>query len=74
VDEPVVDEDDINILIKIKEIFFALKEDKVDWADLISDKEKRMTELGIKQADDGQLISHKDMRNNINQWLNEKRK
>ncbi len=68
----IVETDDINILVKIKEIFFALTEGKVDWADLISDKEKRMIESGLKQADEGQLISHEQMRSQINKWMDEK--
>ncbi len=69
----IVETDDINILVKIKEIFFALKEGKVDWADLISDKEKRMIELGLKQSKEGKVISHKEMRSKIDQWFDQKR-
>ena len=70
----IVETDDISILAKIKEVFFALKEDKIDWADLLSDKEKQMIDTGLKQANDGELISHKEIRNSINKWINEKQK
>lgn len=70
----IVETDDINILVKIKEVFFALKSDTVDWADLISDKEKKMIETGLKQADEGNLISHDQVRTSINEWIKAKQK
>ena len=70
----IVETDDINILAKIKEVFFALKSEQLDWADLLSDKEKRMIDIGIQQAEEGKLISHQQMRASINDWIKEKRK
>ena len=70
----IVETDDIDILAQIKEVFFALKSGQLDWADLLSDKERRMMEKGIIQADKGQLISHEQMRKNIKEWIKEKRK
>ncbi len=70
----IVETDDINILVKLKEVFFALKSGQLDWADLISDDEKRKIELGLKQAEEGNFISHEEVRKNIDQWFNEKQK
>ena len=68
----IVETDDVNVLAKIKEIFFALKSDTVDWADLISDQEKKMIETGLEQADKGSLISHDQVRNRIDEWIKAK--
>ena len=48
-----VETDDVNILSKIKEVFYALKSDQVDWADLISDNEKKMIDAGLTDANEG---------------------
>ena len=70
----IVETEDINVLVKIKEVFFALKSDKVDWADLISDQEKKMIETGLEQADQGTLISHEQVRNRIDEWIKTKQR
>ena len=70
----IVETDDVNILSKIKEVFYALKSDQVDWADLISDNEKKMIDAGLKDANEGKLISHDQVRKRIYKWFDEKRK
>ncbi len=70
----IVETDDINILVKLKEVFFALKSGQLDWADLISNDERTKIETGLKQADKENLISHEQVRKRIDQWINDKQK
>lgn len=68
----IVETDDVNILAKIKDIFYALKSGQ-DWTKSISEEERKMIEIGLKQAEDGKLTPHEEVRKKIDQWINEKR-
>lgn len=52
--------EDLNFLEKISE--FISRENKKDWADLISDAERQSIEKGIEQADFGRLNPHSKAR------------
>ena len=52
--------EDLNFLEKISE--FISRENKKDWADLISDAERQSIEKGIEQADAGRLNPHSKAR------------
>lgn len=52
--------EDLNFLEKISE--FISREDKKDWADLITDTERQSIEKGIAQADAGKLNPHSKAR------------
>ncbi len=52
--------EDLNFLEKISE--FISRENKKDWADLITDTEKQSIEKGIAQADAGKLNPHSKAR------------
>ena len=52
--------EDLNFLEKISE--FISRENKKDWADLITDAERQSIEKGIKQADAGKLNPHSKAR------------
>lgn len=51
---------DLNFLEKISE--FISRENKKDWADLITDTERQSIEKGIAQADAGKLNPHSKAR------------
>lgn len=68
----VVETDDVNILVQIREVFLALRSGELDWMDFISDKEQKMIDIGLHQADEGQLIPHEEVRKRIDQWKAEK--
>jgi hypothetical protein len=52
--------EDLNFLEKISE--FISRENKKDWADLITYAERQSIEKGIKQADAGKLNPHSKAR------------
>lgn len=52
--------EDLNFLEKISE--FISRENKKDWADLISDAERQSIKKGIEQADAGRLNPHSKAR------------
>ena len=52
--------EDLNFLEKISE--FISRENKKDWADLITDTERQSIEKGIAQADAGKLYPHSKAR------------
>ena len=52
--------EDLNFLEKISE--FISRENKKDWADLISDAERQSIKMGIEQADAGRLNPHSKAR------------
>ena len=52
--------EDLNFLEKISE--FISRENKKDWADLITDTERQSIEKGIAQADAGKLNPHSKAR------------
>jgi predicted transcriptional regulator len=49
--------------------FIALKnEQEKDWWDELSEEEKKEIEVGIAQADRGEVISHKQVMNRYKKW------
>lgn len=50
--------------------FISLKKKKeVDWWDEISAEERNEIEEGLKQADNGELISHEEVMSKYKKWL-----
>ena len=46
------------ILLKIRKVF---EEESADWYDELSVEEKKEIELGIRQANEGKLVSHESV-------------
>jgi hypothetical protein len=59
--------EDINFLEKISELI--IKEKKKDWWDNASEDEKSKIEIGINQANTGQLNEHHKARAIYAKWL-----
>lgn len=57
---------DVSIIEKIKS--FRLKNSK-DWWDEISEAEKQAIEQGLKDAEEGKLIPHDDVKKKYEKWL-----
>ena len=64
----VVETDDPLLLKQIIALFATLRQEK-DWWDLISDAEKQKIELGMRQAAEGKIVSHKVVRAEVRQLL-----
>jgi hypothetical protein len=54
-----------SLLTKLKKVF---EEEKTDWWDEMSDEEKKEIKIGLKQADNKEYISHKDVMNRFKKW------
>lgn len=67
----VVETDDKDILSKVEVFFQALIQGQ-NWWDVISDEERRMIELGKWQIDNGQGISHDQVRAQVGKLLERK--
>lgn len=65
----IVETNDVDVLTQMKEYFKQLKSKKVDWWDELSNNEKEAIDTGIKQADEGKLIPHKDARKRIDNFF-----
>ena len=46
------------VLLKIRKVF---EEESADWYDELSVEEKKEIELGIRQANEGKLVSHESV-------------
>ena len=57
---------DVSIIEKIKS--FRLKSSK-DWWDEISEAEKQAIEQGLKDAEEGKLIPHNEVKKKYEKWL-----
>jgi len=71
----VVETEDLNVLKAIKEIFEAMRQSddlKKDWWDELTPNQKKLVTESLNQADTGNVISHKDARNRIADWINSK--
>jgi hypothetical protein len=53
----------IDKLLKLKD------KEKIDWWEKLSSAEKTSIEKGIKDADQGKLTSHTDVKNIYEKWL-----
>tara|TARA_B110001469_G_C9646725_1_gene327207 strand:- start:576 stop:815 length:240 start_codon:yes stop_codon:yes gene_type:complete len=56
---------------RLDEIEAFLTNDKSDWWDELSNDTKQSIERGIKQADEGKVISHKQARTRIDKFFKE---
>lgn len=65
----IVETDDLDVLTKIQSYFRKLKTKNNDWWDELSNSAKKEIEEGIKQADNGDLIDHKDARKRIDNFF-----
>ena len=52
-------------LLKIRKVF---EEESADWYDELSVEEKKEIELGIKQANEGKLVSHESVMTKLKKW------
>lgn len=65
----IVETDDLDVLTKIQAYFRQLKSKNSDWWDGLSDATKKDIEQGVKQADDGDLVDHKEARKRIDSFF-----
>jgi len=56
---------EVSLLNKLKEV---VKANKKDWWDELSMEEKSEINEGIRQADNGELISHEEVMHNPRKW------
>ena len=68
----IVETDDINILQKIQEVFNALRSIPIN-GDL-SAYEMKMIELGLKDVEQGKVVSNDKVKARLSNWINEKQK
>lgn len=52
----------------LEKLEMVLKANKKDWYDDLSLEEKEEIELGLKEADNDQLISHKEVMSQFVKW------
>jgi predicted transcriptional regulator len=64
----IINTEDINFLQKVKD-FFKKQQVDTDWWDEISDHEKEMIELGLKDIEEGRVVPHEQVRAEINKML-----
>ena len=65
----IVETDYLDVLIKIQSYFRTLKTKNSDWWDGLNDSTKKEIEEGVQQADNGDLIDHKDARKRIDNFF-----
>lgn len=70
----IVDTNDIEVLNKIESYFSKLKTKNNDWWDELSQSAKKEVKKGIEQADNGDLIDHKEARKSIDSFFEKKKK
>ncbi|MFM9951448.1 MAG: hypothetical protein ACKV1O_26170 [Saprospiraceae bacterium] len=65
----VVETDNPQVLRQVKSIFEILlhSDEKEDWWDILSEKEKMLVQKGLQQLDNGERIPHQVVRQEINQ-------
>ena len=64
----IINTEDINFLQQVMD-FFKKQNATADWWDEISDHEKEMIELGLKNIDEGRVVPHEEVRAEINKIL-----
>lgn len=69
----IVETDDINILQKAQEFFLALRKNSIS-GESLSDAEKKMIALGLKDIEEGNVISNEEVKHQFKNWVNEKGK
>ena len=65
----IVETNDIDVLTQMKAYFRQLTAKNADWWDNIDETSKEAIETGIKQADEGNLVSNQDARKRIDNFL-----
>ncbi len=68
----IVETDDESILSKVQAYFTTLKSENVDWWDTISDKEKETINIGLQQLENGEGISHEEVKRKADELLGRK--
>lgn len=64
----IINTEDVTFLQKVKD-FFKKQQVNTDWWDEISENEKEMIELGLKDIEEGNVVAHEDLRAEINKML-----
>ena len=64
----IVNSDDISFLKQVKD-FFKKHKVATDWWDEISNHDKEMIELGLKDIEEGRVVPHEEVRAEINKLL-----
>ncbi len=65
----VVETNDLDILSKIQSYFEQLRAKNTDWWDDLTDEQKKDAQTGLNQLENGEGISHEEVRNRINKML-----
>ena len=60
---------DSNILKALKTLLSSKSLSQADWWETISDEERAEIEQGLKEADEGKLISHEEVMTKYKKWL-----
>ncbi|MDZ7777607.1 MAG: hypothetical protein U5L09_19315 [Bacteroidales bacterium] len=68
----IVETDDEIILSKVQAYFTTLKSKNVDWWDTISDQEKEAINIGLQQLEDGEGITHEEVKRKADELLGRK--
>lgn len=61
------DEKEIEIIKDFKESFFSKK----DWWNEISEEEKNSIDRGLKDAEEGRVISYEQFKNKYKKWISD---
>lgn len=71
----IVETDDLNRLKQMLNFFSFTNEQlqEHDWWDDLSEQQKKLIQLGLKQAEQGQLIPHEQVKAKFDKWLNDKK-
>lgn len=54
--------------VLLEKLEMVLKANKKDWYDDLSSEEKQEIEMGLKEADNDQLLSHKETMSQFDKW------
>ncbi len=68
----VVETDDLDVLEQVVNFFKVIKTKHSDWWDTISEEQKTLIQKGIEQMKQGERISHKEARKEIDNILKQK--
>jgi len=66
----VVETNDINVLMQMREYFKSLRKTKTtDWWDTLTTEQQNSINKGVEQLDNNEGITHKDVRKQVNKLL-----
>jgi hypothetical protein len=68
----VVETDDESILNKVQAYFTTLKGKNTDWWNAISSQEKEAISIGLKQLENGEGVSHEEVKRKADRLLDRK--